>query len=285
MDFYLRSLAHQSINRWIDHEGPRLGAALAFYSLLSLSPAVILIVAVLSMIFSKQAVQQELVFDTALLVDHHAAAAIQSLIGIAPTPSHGVLATIVGATVLVFSASAVISELKNALNRIWDDTPRPFGFRRLWRDRLIAGVLVIAAPVFVALSVGMAALLGGAQHMFGGLSPMPAFVIGTFNFMLSLLASTLVFLLIFRYVPDSVLPWKILIIGAAVSAVLFSIGRALLGFYLHWASYGTAYVAAGSLVAVLVWVYYSAQIFYLGAEFTCACGRAFVAPRPVNRLS
>lgn len=285
MDIRLRSLARQSINRWIDHEGPRLGAALAFYSLLSLSPALILIVAVLSLLFSRQAVQQEVVFDVALFVDHRAAAAIQSLMGIAPGPSHGVLATIGGGIVLVIGASAVFSELKDALNRMWDDLPRPFGFRRMLRDRLIAVILVVAAGVFVAISVAMTALLGSFQHMFGGMSPMPSFVIGTFNFLLSLVASALVFLLIFRYVPDVALPWRILAVGAAVSAVLFAIGKALLGLYLHWAGVGTAYGAAGSLVAILVWIYYSAQIFYLGAEFTCACGRAFVAPPPVNKLA
>jgi membrane protein len=285
MNIGLGSLVRQSINRWIDHEGPRLGAALAFYSLLSISPALILIVAVLSMLFSKQVVQQEVVFDVALFVDHRAAAAIQGLMGIAPSASHGVLATIVGGVVLVIGASAVFSELKDALNRMWDDTPRPFGFRRLLRDRLVAIVLVVAVGLFVAISVAMAAVLGSLHHMFGGMSPMPAFVIGVFNFLLSLVTSALVFLLIFRYVPDVALPWKILAIGAAVSAVLFSIGKALLGLYLHWSGVGTAYGAAGSLVAVLVWIYYSAQIFYLGAEFTCACGRAFVAPKQVNKLS
>ncbi|HYL75863.1 MAG TPA: YihY/virulence factor BrkB family protein [Bryobacteraceae bacterium] len=267
------SLVRQTISRWMDHEGPRLGAALAFYSLLSLAPTLILIVSALSLLFGKKTVQHELVFDVTLFMDRKSALAIENLLQIARNPSHGVLAAVLGVMTLLFGASAVFSELTDALNRMWDDTPRRFGFRRLLRDRLFSMVLVAASGLLIAVSISLAALVTAVHHFFGAIAPLPVFVMELLNFLLSLGASALLFALILRYVPDVALPWRIVWIGASVSAVLFAIGKAVLGFYLAWAGIGSAYGAAGSLVAILVWVYYSAQIFYLGAEFTWVCGR------------
>lgn len=267
------SLVRQTVNRWIDHEGPRLGAALAFYSLLSLAPTVILIVSGLSVLFGKKTVQHELVYDVALFMDRKSALAIESLLQITRNPTHGIVAAALGVVTLLFGSSAVFSELTDALNRMWGDTPRPFGFRRLLRDRLFSMVLVAASGVLIAVSIALAAMVTAVHHFFGAIAPLPVFMIEVLNFLLSLGASALVFALILRYVPDIALPWKIVWIGASVSAVLFAIGKAVLGFYLTWAGIGSAYGAAGSLVAILVWFYYSAQIFYLGAEFTWVCGR------------
>ena len=275
------SLIRETISRWSAHDGPRLGAALAFYSLLSLSPTLILIVAVLSKLFSKKAVQQEVVFDVALFMNHNAAAAIQSLLQVARQPSHGILASVLGTVTLVFGASAVFSELSDALNRMWNETPQPFGFRRLFRERLVSLILVVAAGLLIALSMAAATALAALHHVFGTLSPLPVAVIEALNFLLSLGASTILFALIFRYVPDVAYPWRVVLLGGVFSAVLFTVGKAILGIYLTWAAVGSAYGAAGSLVAILVWVYYSAQIFYLGAEFTCACGRKFIEPAAI----
>ena len=276
------SLIRETVSRWSAHDGPRLGAALAFYSLLSLSPTLILIVAVLSKLFTKKAVQQEVVFDVALFMNHNAAAAIQSLLQVARQPSHGVLASVLGTVTLLFGASAVFSELSDALNRMWNETPQPFGFRRLFRERLVSLILVVAAGLLIALSMAAATALAALHHVFGTLSPLPVAVIEALNVLLSLGASTVLFALIFRYVPNVAYPWRVVLLGGVFSAVLFTVGKAILGIYLTWAAVGSAYGAAGSLVAILVWVYYSAQIFYLGAEFTCACGRRFLVPAPVT---
>jgi len=267
------SLIRETIDRWTAHDGPRLGAALAFYSLLSLSPGVILIVAVLSKLFSTKAVQQELIFDVALFMNQNAAAAIQSLLQIARQPSHGILATVIGSVTALFGASAVFNELGDALNRMFVDSPRPFGFRRVFRERLFSMLLVAAAALVIALSIGAATALTALHHVIGTIAPLPAVLVDALNFLMSLGASTLLFALIFRYVPDVSLSWHVVFVGAAVAATLFTIGKAILGIYLTWAGVGSAYGAAGSLVAILVWVYYSAQIFYLGAEFTCVYAR------------
>ncbi len=278
------SLLRQTISRWIDHEGPRLGAALAFYSLLSLAPTLILIVSALSLLYGKKMVQHELVYDVALFMDRKSALAIETLLQVARNPNHGVVAAALGVVTLLFGASAVFSELTDALNRMCVDTPRPFGFRRLLRDRLFSMVLVAASGVLIAVSISLTAFATAAHHFFGAIAPLPVFVIEVLNFLLSLGASALVFALILRYVPDVVLPWRIVWIGASVSAVLFAIGKAVLGFYLTWAGIGSAYGTAGSLVAILVWFYYSAQIFYLGAEFTWVCGRQLgVSPVKTSR--
>ncbi len=246
----------QTISRWIDHEGPRLGAALAFYSLLSLAPLVILVVAGLSTIFGRKAVQDELIYDVTLLMDKTAATTIQGLLAIARTPPHGLLSSVLGALTLLFGASAVFSELTDALNRMWGGTPKSTGWRRLLRERVLAFVSV--------------------HSMFGSMAPAPMLILEILNFFISLGASAFLFALIFRFVPNVTLPWKTVAVGATVSALLFVTGKAILGAYLSWAGIGSAYGAAGSLVAVLVWVYYSAQIFYLGAEFTCVCGHDFL---------
>lgn len=251
-----------------------MGAALAFYSLLSLSPALILIVAVLSVLFSKKAVQQEVVFDIALFMDQKSAAAIQGLMDIAGKPSNGFIATVLGVGATLFGASAVFSELRDGLNRVWDVAPRPFGVRQMIHERLFSFALVGAVGILIALSLMVASTVTAIHHLLGATAPVPVLLIEIANFLISFGASTIIFLLVFRFVPDIALPWRTLMTGAIVSAIFFTIGKAVLGLYFTWAAVGSAYGAAGSVVAILVWAYYSAQIFYLGAEFTCVCGRA-----------
>jgi len=266
----------QTISRWIDHDGPRLGAALAFYSLLSLAPLVILVVAGLSTIFGRKAVQDELIYDVTLLMDKTAATTIQGLLAIARTPPHGLLSSVLGGLTLLFGASAVFSELTDALNRMWGGTPKSTGWRRVLRERVLAFVLVAAVGLLIAISMVASATVTAVHSLFGSMAPAPMLILEILNFFISLGASAFLFALIFRFVPNVTLPWRTVAVGATVSAFLFVTGKAILGAYLSWAGIGSAYGAAGSLVAVLVWVYYSAQIFYLGAEFTCVCGHDFL---------
>jgi membrane protein len=265
-------LCKQTISGWIDHDGPRLGAALAFYSLLSLAPLVILVVAGLSTVFGKKAVQDELVYDVTLLMDRTAATTIKGLLAIARKPPHGLMSSVLGALTLLFGASAVFSELTEALNRMWGGKSKSTGFRRLLRERVLSFALVAAAGLFIAISLVASATVTAVHSVFGNMAPAPMFILEVVNFFLSLGASTFLFALILRFVPNVTFPWKIVGLGAAVTGVLFVIGKAILGGYLSWAGIGSAYGAAGSLVAVLVWVYYSAQIFYVGAEFTRVIG-------------
>jgi len=266
------TICKQTISRWIDHEGPRHGAALAFYSLLSLAPLVILVVAGLSTIFGRKAVQDELIYDVGLLMDKTAATTIQGLLAIARKPPHGLMSSVLGALTLLFGASAVFSELSDALNRMWGGTPKWTGLLGLIVERILSFVLVAVVGLLIAISMVASATVTAVHSMFGSMAPAPMLILEVVNFLASLGATGFLFALIFRFVPNVTLPWKTVAVGATVSAVLFVTGKAILGAYLNWAGIGSAYGAAGSLVAVLVWVYYSAQIFYLGAEFTCVCG-------------
>jgi membrane protein len=274
------TICKQTISRWIDHEGPRHGAALAFYSLLSLAPLVILVVAVLSTIFGRKAVQDELIYDVALLMDKTAATTIQGLLAIARRPPHGLMSSVLGALTLFFGASAVFSELTEALNRMWGGSPKSTWLRGMLRERILSFVLVAVVGLLIAISLVASATVTAVHNMFEGLAPAPVLILEILNFFISLGACTFLFALIFRFVPYITLPWRTVALGATVSALLFVIGKAILGAYLHWAGIGSAYGAAGSLVAVLVWVYYSAQIFYLGAQFTCVCGQDFLTREP-----
>jgi len=267
------TICKQTISRWIDHEGPRHGAALAFYSLLSLAPLVILVVAGLSTIFGRKAVQDELIYDVGLLMDKTAATTIQGLLAIARKPPHGLMSSVLGALTLLFGASAVFSELSDALNRMWGGTPKWTGLLGLIVERILSFVLVAVVGLLIAISMVASATVTAVHSMFGSMAPAPMLILEVVNFLASLGATGFLFALIFRFVPNVTLPWKTVAVGATVSAVLFVTGKAILGAYLNWAGIGSAYGAAGSLVAVLVWVYYSAQIFYLGAEFTCVCGQ------------
>src|SRR5260370_12265779 len=176
----------QTISRWIDHEGPRLGAALAFYSLLSLARLVILVVAGLSTIFGRKTVQDELIYDVTLLMDKTAATTIQGLLAIARTPPHGLLSSVLGALTLLFGASAVFSELTDALNRIWGGAPKSTGWRRLLRERVLSFALVAAAGLLIAISMVASATVTVVHSMFGSMAPAPMVILEVVNFFISI---------------------------------------------------------------------------------------------------
>jgi membrane protein len=206
-------------------------------------------------------------------MDKTAATTIQGLLAIARKPPHGLLSSVLGGLTLVFGASAVFSELTEALNRMWGGIPKTHWFRGMLRERILSFILVAAVGLLIAVSMVASATVTAVHSMFGRMAPAPMLILEVVNFCISLGASTFLFALIFRFVPYVTLPWKTVAKGATVSALLFVTGKAILGAYLNWAGIGSAYGAAGSLVAVLVWIFYSAQMFYLGAEFTCVCGQ------------
>src|SRR5258708_12823616 len=226
----------QTISRWIDHEGPRLGAALAFYSLLSLAPLVILVVAGLSTIFGRKAVQDELIYDVTLLMDKTDATTIQGLLTIARTPPHGLLSSVLGGLTLLFGASAVFSELTDALNRMWGGTPKSTGWRRVLRERVLAFVLVAAVGLLIAISMVASATVTAVHNMFGSMAPAPMLILEILNFFISLGASAFLFALIFRFVPNVTLPWRTVAVGATVSPFLFVPAHAIFDAYLSSAA-------------------------------------------------
>jgi membrane protein len=251
-------------SQWMKHNAPRLGAALAYYAVLSLAPMLILAVAVCGFFFGEAVVRGEVYWQVSQAVGTQSAAVIQSLLtGIHQPAGVNVAALLV----LLFGASGVFVELRDALNYIWD-VPQKSGSGLLLflHDRFFSFAMVIVSGFLLALSLIASELF----HVFSNRTELhfSAAVLANVNFLLAFLAKAFLFALIYKVVPELRIQWKDVVIGATLTAALFEIGAWLISIYLGKAGIGSAYGAAGSLVALLVWIYYSAQVFLYGAELT-----------------
>jgi len=262
-------LLRRTFNAWSEHEAPRLAAAVGFYTVLSLAPLVILVMAIVGLVYSSETAQGYLLSQVDRLIGQSGSDAVREMIKHAQKPAAGTFASILGIAVLLFGASGVFEELRAALNKMWDATPaNETGIWGMIRERFLSIGMALAVGFLFLVSLLASAALSAAGKFFHDRLPAPPAVLAASEIIVSLVAITIVFALIFRYMPAVRIPWRDVWIGAAVAAILFTIGKALIGLYLGTASVGSAYGAAGSLVVVVVWVYYSAIIFLFGAEFT-----------------
>ena len=256
---------------WNRHEAPRLGAALAFYTILSLSPLVILVVALAGLIFSRSTAQAHILSQIQGMIGPIGGKAVESMLTNSQKPAAGILGTIVGLLSLLFGASGVFAELRSALNLIWEVKPEETsGIVGLLRERFFSFGMVLSIGFLLLVSLVLSTVLAAVGKFFGGLLPIPSPVLTVFNFLISYIGVAVLFGLIFRFVPEAKVRWQNIWLGALVTAMFFTIGKTLIGLYLGKSSVGSAYGAAGSVIVVIVWVYYSAQIFFFGAEFTHA---------------
>lgn len=259
----------QSFENWSKHNATRLGAALAFYTLWSIAPLVVLAVAVVSLILNKSSAQAHTLDQVQALVGPQARDAVQTVLVNGQKFSAGVFSTIVSVITLGLGASGVFQELRSDLNEIWEANPEASsGIWGMLRERVFSFGLVLSVGFVLLVSLLVSAGLAAVSKFFTGLVPVPPFVLEAFNFLVSLVGIALLFAAILKYVPACKVDWKDVRVGATVTAILFVIGKTLLGLYLGRSSTTSSYGAAGSLVVLVVWVYYSAQIFYFGAEFT-----------------
>ena len=262
-------LLRQSFSDWNDDNAPRLGAALAFYTILSISPMVILVVALVSLVFDRSRAQQHLLSQVQSLVGSDGRTAVETMLASGQKASSGIFATLIGLATLVFGASGVFGELRSALNTIWDAKPaKTSGIWGLLRERVFSFGMVISVGFVLLVSLLASAGLAAMTRFFSGLLPIPSILLAILNFSLSFFGIALLFAFILKYVPETEVKWSDVLVGATATALLFTVGKSLLGLYLGKASPGSAYGAAGSLVVMVIWVYYSAQIFFFGAEFT-----------------
>ena len=267
----LLSIFKATFASWNRHEAPRLGAALAFYTILSLSPLVIIVVAVGGLIFSRSTAQTQILSQVQGMIGPEGGKAVESMLANAQRPAAGILGTIVGVLSLLFGASGVFTELRSALNLIWEVKPEETsGIVGLMRERFFSFGMVLSIGFLLLVSLVLSTVLAAVGKFFGGLLPVPAVVLEVANFLLSYIGVATLFGLIFRFVPEAKVRWNNVWVGACVTALLFTIGKTLIGLYLGKSSVGSTYGAAGSVIVVIVWVYYSAQIFFFGAEFTHA---------------
>lgn len=262
-----------TFSRWNQHEGQRLGAALAFYTVLAVAPLFVFLLAILSSVLDKSSAEPSLLRYTQTMVGQSGANLVATFLNQVRKPANGLTTNLLAALVLLFSASSVFGELRDDLNKMWDARPPGSGVRGMFLQKLFSFVLVLASGVVVLASMLATTGVSILARNFQGRVPMPRLVLETVNTIVSFAILSLVFALIYRFVPDCRLPWRTLWSGAAVSALLFVIGKAVLGYYLRRTGVGSAYGAAGSVIAFALWLYYSAQIFLLAAEFTYVWGK------------
>jgi membrane protein len=265
---YWRDLK-QTVSNWLDHEGPRLAASLSLYSLLSLAPLVILTMALASLAFGRSAAQQALIDEVRNLMGGEGAITVQTVIEHGKEPHAGGVAAVIGVIILIIGASSVFGELQSALNKIWEVKPASdAGLWSLLTSRLVSFALVLGFGFLLLVSLVFSAALTAFGRYFSAHLSLPTVVLVATNALVSFAGIFVLIALILRYVPDVSLRWKDVWQGALATAILFTAGKALLGLYLGSTAVGSAYGAAGSLIVVILWVYYSAMIFYFGAEFT-----------------
>jgi membrane protein len=268
-DHKLVPLLRETVRRWRAHSAPRLGAALAFYTLLSLAPLLLLVVAIVAFAFGQTGAEQRIVEQVRDLAGPQGARTVQDMFRNASQPSSGFIASITGIATLLFGASGVFGELRDALNTICNEKlTGQGGWKGMALHRVFSFGIVLGIGFLLLVSLVLSTAIATAAKFFSEMMPVPPPVLEIVNFAVSFATITCLFALIFKYVPDAKVDWHDTWVGATATSFLFTIGKVLLGLYLGVASVGSAYGAAGSLVAVIVWVYYSAQIFLFGAEFT-----------------
>jgi membrane protein len=280
----MKSLKHNAVvqlvkdtaTAWDEDNVTRLAASLAYYTLLSIAPLIILAVAVAGLAFGEDAARQHISSELSGVVGSGAATAIESIAKNAHTPGTGVLSIVVGLLVLLFGASGVFGELQSALNTVWQVAPK--SGRGIWgvvKDRFFSFTLVVGVAFLLLVSLVVSAGLTWVGQVFEQTLPGGAFVWQLLNFAISLAVVTALFALMFKTLPDVHIKWRDVWVGAAVTAALFTLGKFGLGIYLGSAGVSSAYGAAGSIVALVIWVYYSAQVLLVGAEFTEAYARRY----------
>ena len=271
----LWELLKETYLEWDRHKAPKLGAGLAYYTVLSLAPLLIVLLTVVGLVLGQQAAEGQVMAQIGDLMGAEGAQAIQAVIANANQPKTGILASVLGIVTLFIGASGVFTELHDALNTIWDvPASNDSGVWTLIRQRFLSFGMVLAIGFLLLVSLVVSAGVAAACKYVGNLLPMPAVALQAANFFVSLLVIAVLFAMIYRFLPDQRVEWRDVGIGAGATALLFSIGKLLIGLYIGKAGVGSAYGAAGSLVVVLAWVYYSAQVFLFGAEFTHVYAKA-----------
>jgi membrane protein len=270
----LQLLARESWEGWIRHKGARLGASLAFYTLFSLAPLLLIAVFIGGFVFGDQAVEDRIVEQITSIIGPLGAGGVHAFLEGTHHTTQGILATMIGLVTLLFGASAVLLELKDALNTIWEvpsaSRSRLQSVIGNVKDRIVSFALVLSVGFLMLVSLIVNAFLTAAGTFFARVLPAPELLLQTGDLALSLIVTTALFAAIYKILPDTYLQWTDVWFGAAVTSLLFTLGKFFLGVYLGKASFTSVYGAAASVVILIVWVYYSGQVFFLGAEFTKA---------------
>lgn len=270
-------LVKKSVNAWIDDYAPSMGAAISYYTVFSIAPLLIIVVAVAGLVWGREAVQGELAGQLASLMGKDGAAGVQALVESANQPAKGIIATVISIAMLVIGATTVFAELQSSLDRIWKvtATKNSTGILGTLRARLLSLGFVLGLGFLLAVSLVISAAVAAFGGWAEGQLPGWTTVLQVINTGVSFSLAMVLFGMIFKLMPQARVAWRDVWIGAFVTGLLFEVGKAMIGLYLGKSTFTSSYAAAGSLVVLLVWVYYSAQIFLLGAEFTWVYANAY----------
>jgi membrane protein len=263
------ALLKQAGVAWLDDDAPRFGAALAFYTLFSLAPVLIIAVSIAGFVFGAKAAQGEIVRQFQGLMGTQGAAAIETIIQSTDRPALGLFSTTLALLAILIGASGAFNELQDALNTIWkvDSSARNFWIVTV-KHRFFSVGLVVATGFLLLTSLIVTASLSAAERFVSNLLPLSVLLLQSVNVVFSFCVIAILFALIFKFLPDTTIRWRDVRMGAAVTSLLFTVGKVLIGFYLGHSALTSAYGAAASLVVFLIWIYYSAQILLFGAELT-----------------
>ena len=264
------SLCKKAGLAWVDDYAPSMGAAISYYTVFSLAPLLIIVIAIAGAVFGREAVQGQIVAQLDGLIGTNGATAVQGLIKSASDPVKGVLAGLISFVVLAVGATTVFAELQSALDRIWHvpEKAKPSGVWGMLRSRFLSFGLVLGLAFMMMVSLVTSAGLAAFGNWSSGLMPGWEVLLQGINIVVSLSTTTVLFAMIYKLMPSVKIAWRDVLVGAAVTAVLFEVGKLLIGLYIGKSGVTESLAAAGSLVVLLAWVYYAAQIFLLGAEFT-----------------
>ena len=269
----LPKLVKLTYQGWKEDKGSRLAAALTYYTVFSLAPMLIIAIAVAGLIWQRQAVQDQVLNQIQGLIGPQGRTFITGLLDSASKPAQGIVATIIGIVTLIFGALGVFNELHNSLNTIWDVPEKKIvgmwnSMKEVIFNRFLSFTMVLGIGFMLLVSLVISTGISAFGNWVGSVLPFQEVILQIINLVISIAILTVFFALIFKVLPDADIAWRDVVVGALVTAILFSIGKTLIGLYLGSSAVGTSFGAAGSLVLLLLWVYYSAQLLFFGAEFT-----------------
>jgi membrane protein len=264
---YVWGIIREAVSDWIEDKASVQGAALAFYSILSLAPLIVISLAIASVFFDANTATTQFLGQVQSMVGKEGAEAVGSMLQTSDKPETGTLAAVLGIATLLVGASGVFGQLQETMNMIWDVEPKAGG--GIWdlvRRRFLSFAMVLGTGFLLLVSLVLSAGISAVSHLFAASWPEMEATVHLGNEVVTFLVMTLLFAMMFKLLPDTQVAWRDVWTGALLTAALFTVGKLLIGLYLGKSAIGSAYGAAGSLVVLVVWIYYSAQVLFLGAE-------------------
>ncbi len=272
------------LKEWNEDKAPRMAAALAYFTIFSIAPLLIVVIAIAGAALGQQAVRGELFAQISGVIGADAAGFVEEMVANARQPNQSFVATVIGLVTLLLGAGGVFGQLQDALNTAWDVEPKPTnGIFALLKARFLSFAMVLGVGFLLLVSLILTTVLASITGVFSDAVPGVGGIIAQiFNQVLSFTVITLLFAMIYKFLPDTNIEWRDVWVGAGFTSLLFAIGKYLIGLYLGNSGVASSYGAAGSLIVILLWVFYSAQLVLLGAEFTQVWARRYGSRNPAN---